>query len=213
MALPAVGLIRATGAESVVICTGTLVASDLVVTSAHCTDKSKGLLKDIEFIAGLNGTRFLANRGVVEVIRHPNWDRTTGMQKFRYDVAVLRLARPIMPERVTPLRVLPMGKNLPADGALVGYRATEVKLLYGRFDCAFAPASTPALFSSDCPASEGNSGGAVLVDTENGLHLAGVIVASSQRADASVAAEFDHWLYEQVDAALGREAQRSAKVE
>lgn len=213
MALPAVGLIRAKGQETIAICTGTLVAPDLVVTSAHCTDKSAGLIQDVEFVAGLNGTRFIANSGAAEVRQHPGWSPARGPGKLRYDVAVIRLGRPIPEERVQPLRLIRSDATLPSQAALVGYRAAQVKLLHGRFDCALSPTVRPAVISSDCPVSQGNSGGAVLAQTDDGWRLAGVIVAASRRDTRSFVVAIDLWLRDQVDAALRRQARRSAKVE
>ena len=213
MALPAVGLIRAKGAESVVICTGTLVAPDLVVTSAHCTEKNVGLIQDIEFVAGLNGTRSLGNSGAAEVLRHPKWDHTTGRSKLRHDVAVIRLGRPIPEERVQPLSLTHRDPTLPPQVALVGYRAIDVKLLHGRFDCVLSQTLWRGLISSNCPASEGNSGGAMLTQSDEGWHLAGVIVAASKHDTKSFIVLLDHWLRDQVDAALRRQARQSAKVD
>ena len=213
IALPAVGLIRAKGVDSVVICTGTLVAPDLVVTSAHCTDKTAGLLKDIEFVAGLNGTRFLANSGAAEVLPHPKLDHATGRGKFRYDVAVIRLGRPVPEERVQPINLMHSDAVLPAQAALIGYRSTDLKLLHGRFDCALSQTLWSTLVSSTCPASQGNSGGAMLAKTGQEWRLAGVIVAASQHDTTSFIVLLDQWLRDQVDAALRRQARRSAKVQ
>lgn len=212
LALPAVGFVRTKGPEKQVVCSGTLVAQDLVITSAHCTMKYVGLMNTVEFIAGRNGTRFIASSGAQEIIRHPVWSHAAGFGKHRYDIAVLRLARPIAAEYVAPISLLPENAPLPERAALVGYQNSPVKLLHGRYDCALNPTTKLGLMTSDCPASKGNSGGAVLTKRNNGWHLAGVIVAQEARTKSALLAELDDWLRGHVKDALKREQRRSARA-
>ncbi|MEM6891432.1 MAG: trypsin-like serine protease [Pseudomonadota bacterium] len=208
--LPAVGLIKAVGPDGVVVCTGTLVAKDLVITSAHCTNRYTGLMNNIEFIAGLNGTRFVANSGAAEIIQHPNWTSASGLKRHRYDVAILRLARPISTDRVRPIDVFPAHLTLPKSGALLGYKSTNTEMLHGSFDCSLSPRSPNGLIASDCPATKGNSGGAVLAEGKDGWQLVGVIVASARINSNALVVALDDWLRSHVKDAHLRDAKRTA---
>lgn len=201
----AIGLVRLEGTEDVVVCSGTLVAPDLVVTSAHCTTKYEGLLFRAEFVAGLNGTRFVATSGAVEVKHHPKWASAAGPSKTRYDIATLRLARPIPRDKIAPISLFPPAVSLPDEAALVGYRSEEVKTIRGTFNCALNRGLFVGLLSSPCDAEPGNSGGAVLVEWNEKWKLAAVIVAHQSINKSAVMAELDPWVSDQVIQALERE--------
>lgn len=213
LSLSAVGVIYSVGRDGSALCTGTLVARDLVITSAHCIKKNAGLLHNIKFVAGMNGTRHVANSGSIEVHQHPIWGKASGHRKFRYDVAVVRLSRPIAKGRVQPLRLF-SGKGVRSEySALLGYGGQEALSLHGRFDCTLSSMSSQGLYASDCPASKGNSGGAVLTKGDNGWELAGVIVAFKRRSKAAVVVELDDWLRGHVTDALQREEMMVARVQ
>jgi hypothetical protein len=171
------------------------------------------LLHNVEFVAGVNGTRFVANSGSVEVLEHPVWRQASGARKFRYDVAVVRLSRPIARGRVQPLRIYSEDQVLPKRGALVGYRGPRAIALHGRFDCALSSLTSFGLFASDCQVSGGNSGGAVLAQGNDGWELAGVIVASTRPKSMAVVVELDDWLRQQVTNALQREARQLMDIQ
>lgn len=99
------------------VCTGTLIAPDVVLTAGHCAD-----ITPISVIA--NTTDYSKVGGVkVKVARtvaHPDWDTT-------YDVAVILLAQPI--NSVTP-RAIGTACSFREVGAdtqvrLVGFGATD----------------------------------------------------------------------------------------
>lgn len=213
LALPAIGLIKAIGAKSMVVCSGTLVAQDLVITSAHCLEKYKGLMQHVEFSAGLTGTRSLATSSAAEVVQHPVWSYASGLGKYVYDIAVVRLSRPITEQRVQSLSLYPEDVALPERAALVGYPVTEHFILHGRLNCALTPVTKSGLFSSDCSVSKGTSGGAVLARSGDSWQLAGVIVASSKNDGSALVVKIDQWLRDHVTEALHREAKRSAKLQ
>ena len=213
LALPAIGLIKIIGSESIVVCSGTLVAQDLVITSAHCLEKYKGRMQRVEFAAGLTGTRSRATSGAAEVVQHPVWSYASGMGKYVYDIAVVRLSRPITEKRVRSINLYPEDAALPERAALVGYPLTEHFILHGRLNCALTPVAKSGLFSSDCSVSKGTSGGAVLIRAANEWQLAGVIVAASKRDGTALVVEIDQWLRDHVQDALRREATRSAELQ
>lgn len=208
----AIGVVNAEGTKGASSCSGTLVAPDLVVTAAHCTTKKEGLLDSLHFIAGQNGTRFVADSGSIEIIRYPVWSHASGAIKYRFDLAVVRLGRLIPREKVRPVSLVPVENTLSKTGALLGYQNAPGKSLHGRFDCQLAPTSSLGLIASNCRVISGNSGGAVLVNGGNGWELAGVIVARKEPEGTALAVEVNDWLRGHVSEALKREALRSASI-
>ncbi|KUP93455.1 trypsin-like serine peptidase [Tritonibacter horizontis] len=89
------------------MCTGTLIASNLVLTAAHCVfDAKTGQRvnpRGIRFEAGLDGRRFKAARMVSKAVVHPSYQfRATGRAQLGHDIAVLRLSSPISHGEIRP---------------------------------------------------------------------------------------------------------------
>jgi V8-like Glu-specific endopeptidase len=103
----AVGRLNISGRN---MCTGSLIASNLVITAAHCLfDPKSGRRIDptkIVFEAGLMGSRSKASRGVAKAVLHPKYQhRRTGNAQMGSDIAVLRLAKPISTREIRPLEM------------------------------------------------------------------------------------------------------------
>ncbi|WP_282061288.1 trypsin-like serine peptidase [Roseobacter litoralis] len=207
----AVGAVIAQGTEGGSSCSGTLVAPDLIITAAHCTTQKEGLLDSLRFFAGQDGTRFVASSGSIDIIRHPDWADATGSDKYRFDVAVVRLSRPIARDVVSPVLLVPAQRRLPQEAVFLGYQNNTGPRLHGRFDCALYPLTTQGLLTSECHVIRGNSGGAVVVQLEQNWYLAGTIVARREPDGTALAAQLNDWLRGHVSAALKREAQRLAR--
>ncbi|NIZ13781.1 serine protease [Phaeobacter sp. HF9A] len=93
------------------MCTGTLVAPNLVLTAAHCVyDAQTGRRfkpQRIRFEAGLDGRRVKAARVVDKAVVHPSYEfRTGGNYQLGHDIAVLRLSSPISAAEVRPFHML-----------------------------------------------------------------------------------------------------------
>ncbi|QJF51556.1 trypsin-like serine peptidase [Roseobacter ponti] len=205
----AVGALRTQGIEAYSACTATLVAPDMIVTAAHCTVLATGFPGKMHFFAGRNGTRNVADSRSTTVIRHPLWEAASGSDRFRYDLAVVHLGRLVEDGKVTPMPVYRRG-NAPAPRsvALLGYNE-RAGVLRGRFDCPLISDAIERVYVSGCTVVAGNSGGAVVVENENGWALAGVIVARSDNDGRAIAAPVDQWLLRQVDEARERQTRRT----
>lgn len=103
------------------MCTGALIAPDLVLTAAHCLyDTEKGRQVDpaaIEFLAGFRHGRASAYRSVRSVVVHPDYVFDSGGRpQVSNDLALLRLERPIDNGSVMPFETAPE----PEKGDAVG---------------------------------------------------------------------------------------------
>lgn len=113
----AVGRLNISGRN---MCTGALVAPDLVVTAAHCLfDPVTGQQVNpngIRFEAGLNGRRAKAARSVVKAVLHPGYQyKRNADAQLGHDIAILRLDSPISRLMIQPFKLA----GQPARGAAV----------------------------------------------------------------------------------------------
>ncbi|SCZ51083.1 trypsin-like serine peptidase [Epibacterium ulvae] len=105
------------------MCTGALIAPNLVLTAAHCLyDPSNGRAVDpttIRFEAGLDGRYAKAARGVAKAVLHPQYRyRPPGKAQIGHDLAVLRLDRPISSEFIQPFATSSQANRGDAVGVM-----------------------------------------------------------------------------------------------
>lgn len=103
------------------MCTGALVAPDLVLTAAHCLyDPFTGRKirpEKMKFQAGLLGGKAKATRGVRDAKHHPEYKhRKRGKAQLGYDVALIRLNAAIPSSEAKPV---PVGGR-PEKGEVLG---------------------------------------------------------------------------------------------
>ncbi|MCF1709640.1 trypsin-like peptidase domain-containing protein [Tabrizicola sp. J26] len=161
------------------ICTGTLVAPDLVVTAGHCLRHHEGGPPvdpaTIRFSAGRNGDAVVAEAKGRESLFPQTVPQ--GEPSIAGDVGLLRLDHPL--PGIAPLPFAEAeGVNLLV---MVSYRRDDPHLPTVEPDCGIL-STTPALFALTCPAVSGNSGAPLLVADGPGWAVAGVMVARDRRS-------------------------------
>ena len=181
---PAIGRLSygSTDRPGAPICTGTLIAPDLVLTAGHCLPAAaEANPASVRFQPGL-GT---ATPGPVRrraMVLHPP---ATGAAS---DLALLRLDSPLPPE-VPPLPLAPGIQTGPF--LFFGYDRAQPGLAPAATPCralAMIPPQAPRLIGLDCAVVSGNSGGPLLVPGPDGTwQVAGVMVARAGRPLASLA--------------------------
>ncbi len=175
----AIGRVNVGGFRSRSLCTGTLVAIDLVLTAAHCVMINGKTYppEQVQFVAGWLKGGFVAHRkGAALIFPDGAADGTPGRDT---DVALIRLANPISAAAATPL---PFGTFAATEPplALIAYRRDRPHALGGQYDC--QPLSkTDTLIGLSCDVASGNSGGPVLGKINGDWHIIAVMSARVNR--------------------------------
>lgn len=145
-------------------CTGALIASDLVLTAAHCVFGPDGSPVDaarITFRAGFADGVSLAQSAVARTIVTPDYRpiEPAPPEVIARDVALLQLAQPIPSSVISPFTVA-----LPGAGdevSVVSYAAGREDALSWQRVCKVL-ARQDGLIAVDCDVSFGSSGAPVL---------------------------------------------------
>ncbi len=179
----AIGQISYGGQVGAAICTGTLVAPDLVLTAGHCVAPDGEVMQpaDVQFAAAWRAGSSLAIRHGDEIIMA----RSAAGQKrdLPQDMALIVLDDPIDANVVVPIALLNPA-DLASNYAVFGYRRDAPDLLQGALACPLLQAQ-PGLLQLGCAVVSGNSGGPVLLQKDGRWRLAAVVVAASGHGAAA----------------------------
>ena len=165
-------------------CTGTLIAPDLVLTAAHCLfdTKSGARAKDdsIKFLAGWQGGRASAYRGVRQTVVHASYQHRSREEDQRVgaDIALLQLDQPIRHPSIKPFHA----------GPRVG-RGHELKVVSYARNRADAPslqdtchvlAKDQGVYVTSCDVDFGSSGAPVFVEQDGRAVISSIVSAKAE---------------------------------
>ena len=150
-------------------CTGVLIASDVVLTAAHCVFDAQGRpyrASDMTFRAGYsNGSAIAEMRGSkiawAEGYRNSS-DGTSTLQEVAQDVALIKLEQPINTMIVAPFRI----HETPQEGeqvTVLSYGQGREDWISQQRECHVLGRYPGGMMAFDCDVTFGSSGAPVFV--------------------------------------------------
>ncbi len=171
-------------------CTGTLIATDLVLTAAHCVfDPRRGELRAAEsvtFRAGYVDGRSIAEVQAQQLVAHPSYEPRGGTSaiNIRHDVALVKLAQSIPAATAAPFVV-----NTPGRGArevsVVSYARGREEALSWQLRCAVL-GQFQGLLAFDCDVDFGSSGAPVFDRSGQRAQIVSIISAGNRTAEGTI---------------------------
>lgn len=146
-------------------CTATLIASDQVLTAAHCVYKNGRLrnASELRFRAGLRDGVAIAERSIAAIAVPDGYDPRSGMtlDNVAVDVAVLQLSQPVTTAEANPF-VLHQGSISGTRISVTSYGQGRAEAPSRQRACTIVAESQP-IFAFDCNVTFGSSGAPVFV--------------------------------------------------
>jgi protease YdgD len=191
----AIGQINVTGYRRASWCTGSLIATNLVVTAAHCVmdpwSRKPFPLHQIHFLAGVRRSSWLGHSTAKCLHFSPEYEYPSTGGAFLEDVVLIVLKDDLA--NIPPLE-LDRAEVQGSDISLVhaSYPADRRYVLTGHFGCQLL-ARDQDLWFTDCDTHAASSGGPVFIQSKGALKLAAIMVGVAGRS-SSVAVPVANWI-------------------
>ncbi len=179
----AVGRVNVAGMRDRALCSGALIAPDVVLTAAHClvhprTGQPRPL-GNVTFVAGWYGGDSAGHSRAAAVALHPDYHPghpgARSREALGTDIALIRLETPFRPQDVPPFAI----GQAPLPGAaltLVSYRRDRAHAPTLQDDCPYETVTGPLLLFG-CRVTFGASGAPVFAHEDGEWRLVGVLAA------------------------------------
>jgi protease YdgD len=160
-------------------CTATLIATDLILTAAHCAfDPRTGApypARKIVFRAGLQDGVSIADRQVLQIAVDPGFDPLGkhSIKRISKDVALMRLRNPITVADAYPF-ILHSGRLNSAEVSVASYGKNRADAISRQRKCTLLN-RTQGVMVFDCNVTFGSSGSAVFAKVGNRGRILSVV--------------------------------------
>ncbi|MCK7614530.1 trypsin-like serine peptidase [Roseibium sediminicola] len=194
---PSIGRVNVAGYRSTSMCTGTLIAPNLVLTAAHCLFNKKTLkpfpADDLLFIAGVRREEYSARLEPACFFANKDYlpRQKPKLRDVHDDVGLIVLKEPSTLPPV-PALTLEEAAVLTKDTRFqsVGYRRSR-RFLPTVVEACKVMGTTEDAWVTDCASEAGASGGPLLVETPDGLRVAGVMSAKIDDVRSAIVPFFE----------------------